>query len=98
MRWLRAFLCRLGGLFHKEQRDRELAEEIESHLEMHVEDNVRAGLSREAARRDALVKLGGIEALKESHRERRGLPAVENLMRGSGSSSRMPPSWGRHST
>jgi putative ABC transport system permease protein len=80
-RCLRAFLWRLGALFQKERRDRELAEEIESHLEMHVEDNVRAGLSREAARRDALVKLGGIEALKESHRDRRGLPAVENLMR-----------------
>ena len=68
MRWLRAFRWRLGGLFQKERRDRELTEEIESHLEMHVEDNVRAGLSPEAARRDALVKLGGIEALKETHR------------------------------
>jgi macrolide transport system ATP-binding/permease protein len=81
MGWLRVFLWRLGGLFQKERRDRELAEEIESHLDMHVEDSVRCGLSREAARREALIKLGGIEALKESHRDRRGLPALENLVR-----------------
>jgi hypothetical protein len=81
MRWLRVVVLRLADLFQKERRERELAEEIESRLNMHVEDNVRAGLSREAALRDALVKLGGIEALKESHRERRGLPALENLMR-----------------
>jgi hypothetical protein len=39
------------------------------------------GLSREAARRDALLKLGGIEALKESHRVRRGLPDAGHAAR-----------------
>jgi hypothetical protein len=62
MRRLRALGWRLAGLFQKERRDRELAEEIESHLQMHVEDNLRSGLSPEDARRDALLRLGGIEA------------------------------------
>ena len=58
---LRGLLLRCGGLFHKEGRDRELADEIESHLEMHIEDNLRAGMAPQEARRQALLKLGGIE-------------------------------------
>ena len=77
MKTLRAWLLRVGGLFGKERRDRELAEEIESNLEMHIEENVRAGMTREEARRQALVKFGGVEAAKESYRERRGIPFLE---------------------
>src|SRR5262245_18324002 len=79
MRRIRAFLFRLGGLFHKERRDRELAEEIQSNLQLHIEDNLRAGISHEEARRDALVKLGGVESAKEAYRDRRGLPLLEAL-------------------
>jgi predicted permease len=77
MRHIRAFLLRLGGLFHKERRDRDLAEEIESNLQLHIEDNLRAGMSPEDARRDALLKFGGIESAKEAYRDRRGLPLLE---------------------
>jgi hypothetical protein len=47
---LRTWFSRLGKLFGKERHDRELAEELESHLQMHVEDDVRAG---QAGRRRA---------------------------------------------
>jgi hypothetical protein len=77
MRRLRALLLRLGGLLAKEPRDRELAEEMESHLQLHIEDNLRAGLSPAEARREAIMKLGGIEQTKENYRERRGLPLLE---------------------
>src|SRR5947199_10818932 len=80
MRRLRAWFLRLAGLFNKERRDRELAEEIESHLQMHIEDNLRRGMPSEEARREALIKLGGIEQTKESYRDRRGLPMLETLM------------------
>src|SRR6266487_1669828 len=80
MRRLRAWFLRLAGLFNKERRDRELAEEIESHLEIHMEDNLRRGMTPEEARREALIKLGGIEQTKESYRDRRGLPMLETLM------------------
>jgi predicted permease len=80
MRTIRAFLLRLGGLFHKGRRDRELAEEIESNLQLHIDDNLRAGMSPEAARRDALLKFGGIESAKEAYRDRRGLPLLEALV------------------
>lgn len=68
-------------MFHKERKDRELEAEIESHLQMHIEDNVRLGMTREEARRQALIQLGGIESTKESYREQRGLPILETLWR-----------------
>jgi putative ABC transport system permease protein len=80
MRQLRAWLLRLAGLFAKDRRERELAQEMESHLQMHIEDNLRAGMSVAEARRNALIKLGGIEQTKEMVRERRGLPLVEVLL------------------
>jgi predicted permease len=79
MRPIRAFLLRLVGLFHKGRRDRELADEIESNLQLHIEDNLRAGMRPEEARRDALLKFGGIESAKEAYRDRRGLPLLEAL-------------------
>ena len=80
MRNLRAWLLRLAGVFRKERDEQELAEEIRSHLRMHIDDNLRAGMSVEQAQRDAQIKLGGIEATKELYRERRGLPLLETFL------------------
>ncbi len=52
---------------------------MESHLQLHIEDNLRAGMSPAQARREAIMKLGGIEQTKENYRERRGLPILETL-------------------
>ena len=81
MRAIRTFLSRVSGISQKERRDRELAEELESHLEMQIEDNIRAGMTPEQARRDALLKSGGLEPAKEACRDRRGLPVLETAMR-----------------
>jgi predicted permease len=80
MKWLRRWLFRLGELFCNDRRERELAAEMESHLQMHIEDNLRAGMSAGEARRQALIKLGGVEQTKEIYRERRGLPLFETLL------------------
>jgi hypothetical protein len=80
MRRLRGWLLRLGGIFGQERRERELAAEMESHLQMHIEDNLRAGMSPEKARREALIKLGGVEQTKENYRDRRSLPLLETLL------------------
>ena len=77
---LRAWGLRFTGLFGKERKDRELAEELESHLQMHIEDNLRAGMRPSEARRNALIKLGGIEQTKEKYRVRRGFPFVESFL------------------
>src|SRR4051812_46762605 len=53
--------------------------DLESHLQMHIEGNVRLGMSPAEARREALIKLGGIESTREACRDRRGLPFLENL-------------------
>ncbi len=80
MRGLRAWFWRLNGLFRKERRDQEFAAEMESHLQMHIEDNLRSGMSAQEARRQALLKLGGVEPTKEIYRERRGLPLLETAL------------------
>jgi predicted permease len=80
MRSIRAFLLRVTALFDKERRERDLAEEIESHLQMRIEDNIRAGMAPAEARRAALIESGGLESAKEAYRDRRGLPGLESLM------------------
>jgi macrolide transport system ATP-binding/permease protein len=79
MRRLRSFFLRLAGFFRKDRSEREMAAEIESHLRLHIEDNLRAGMSAAEARRNALIKLGGIEQTKENYRERRGFPFLDAL-------------------
>jgi putative ABC transport system permease protein len=79
MRLLRAWAHRVAGLFHKDRRDREFSAELDSHLQHHMEDNLSRGLSPAEARHEALVALGGLEAVKEAHRDRRGLPFLETF-------------------
>jgi predicted permease len=79
IRQLRAWIVRLGGVFAREADDKEVTEELESHLQMHMEDNLRAGLAPEEARRQALIKLGGVEQTKEEWRRQRGVPMLEDL-------------------
>jgi putative ABC transport system permease protein len=80
MTHLRSWIARFGGLFAKQRCDREFSEELESHLQMHIEDNLRAGMAPEEARRQAFLKLGGMQQTKESYRERRGLLWLESLL------------------
>ena len=80
MRRLRALLLRLANLFRKEESDREFAAEMEANLAMHIEDNLRSGMGKEEARRQALMRLGGVQATQEIYRERRGLPLLETLL------------------
>jgi putative ABC transport system permease protein len=79
MRYLRAYVLRLVSVFRKRQSDDEFAAEIEANLQMHIEDNLQSGMSKEEARRQALIRLGGLEPTKEIYRERRGLPFIDTL-------------------
>ena len=80
MRRVRAWFSRLGEVFGKQKREQELSAEMESHLQLHMEDNLRSGMSQAQARREALMKLGGVEQTKENYRERRGLPLLETVL------------------
>jgi len=81
MRTLRTWWRRLGGLFQPARRERELAAELESHFQLHVDDNLRAGMSRDEALRVARLKFGPVETIKEQYRERSSIPAGEALAR-----------------
>ena len=76
---MREWTQRTAGMFRKRKRDAELAEELASHLEMLVEQNVERGMTTEEARRAARIALGGGEQIKEAVREQRGLPWLESL-------------------
>jgi putative ABC transport system permease protein len=80
MRTLRAALSRLAGILNRKKRDGELAAELESHLHLHTEENLRRGLNADDARRQALIRLGGVEQTKEVYREPRGLPMIETSL------------------
>ncbi|HEY2003182.1 MAG TPA: permease prefix domain 1-containing protein, partial [Acidobacteriaceae bacterium] len=73
MRQLRAWWQRMLGFLGK-RADEDISAELEDHLQMHIEDNLRSGMSPEEARRNALMKSGGIEQAKQAYRERDTLP------------------------
>jgi predicted permease len=77
----RSFFVRLREISRKARLDRELDAELSAHLDLHVEENLRTGMTPEAARREALLKLGGLEQTKEFVRDRRGFQLLENLAR-----------------
>jgi predicted permease len=79
MKKIRAWLLRFSNLFARKRRERALSAELDSHIQLHIEDNLRAGMSTAEARRNALLKLGGLEQTKEIYRERRSLPMLEVL-------------------
>ena len=81
MKRLRAWLVRLAGLGSSTLRERELSDEIEAHLQLHIADNLRSGMRPEQARRDAILKLGGVEPTKQAYRDRGTVPFLENLLR-----------------
>ena len=80
MTWLRMLVLRLIALFQRGRLERELDEELRSHLEMQVEENVRRGMSQQEARYAALRSFGGVDQLKEIYRDQRGLPMIETLL------------------
>ena len=80
MRALRAALRRLLSLV-RGRADADFEAELESHLQMHTDDNIRAGMSPAEARRQAVLRLGGLEAVKERQRDRAGVPIFQHLWR-----------------
>ena len=70
---------RIRCFFRKDPLDQELNQEMASHLEMAVEENIGRGMSAEEAQRQALVRFGGIQQSREIHRDSRGLPWLDIL-------------------
>ena len=66
-----AWFHRLLGLFRKKNREAEMTQEIQQHVDLLTERNIAAGMSPEKARHEALREFGGVEQIKESSREQR---------------------------
>jgi hypothetical protein len=81
MSWTSVTAARLRGLFAHERLERELEEEVRFHLEMQVEDNLKAGMNPVDARNAARRSFGAIEPMKEEYRERRAFALIENAAR-----------------
>jgi predicted permease len=80
MKTLRRFFKRLRSWATTRQDEERLRTEIDEHLALQTAENIRAGLSPTEARRQALLKFGTVEAIRESYRDQRGLPFMETLL------------------
>ncbi|HKW32369.1 MAG TPA: ABC transporter permease [Candidatus Acidoferrum sp.] len=78
--WLRIVASRVWGSLWRRAADQDFARELESHLEMLAQENVRRGMAPEEARRAARVRLGGMTQISEKHREMHTLPLLETLV------------------
>src|SRR6059058_90202 len=73
-------LHRIAALFRRRGLEKDLDDELRSHLEMAIEINLRKGMSPVDARREALRSFGGVEQTKEIYRDQRGLPMIETTL------------------
>ncbi len=79
MKSLRRLLIRLSNFVTRQSADQRLREEIAGHLAFQTEENLRSGMSSTEARRQAALKLGSAEAIREGHHAEQSLPLIENL-------------------
>ena len=80
MKALRRFLMRLANVVTRRSADQRLQAEIAEHLALQTESNLRAGMSLDEARRQAVLKFGGAQAIREDHQSEHGIPIIENLL------------------
>jgi len=77
---LRRALARMRAFLQKRPLDADLEAEISAHLEMAIEENLQRGLSAVEARRQAMIRFGGLDMAKDQHREARGLMNLDILL------------------
>src|SRR6202789_167659 len=80
MKFLRRFFIRRSTSTAGRRADQRLQEEMAEHLALQTEENLRAGLPLAEARRQAALKLGAVQAIREHHTAEQGLPLAENFL------------------
>jgi putative ABC transport system permease protein len=78
---LRRRIARVLALFRKSRLEHELDDEVLAHLELAERDALARGLTPAEARREALRSFGGVEQMKDIHRENRSSLWIENLVK-----------------
>ena len=86
---LRQTLYRVLAFFRRSPLDHDLDHEVATHLELAIEENLERGLAPAEARRQALLRFGGLQQVKEQHRDARGLPFLDTLVQDLRFASRM---------
>ncbi|MGB7752782.1 MAG: ABC transporter permease [Candidatus Acidiferrales bacterium] len=79
MKSLRRYLARLTNIVAGRRKDERLNEEIEEHIALQTAEYLRVGLPPGEARRQAVLKFGAVEAIKEDYRAERGMPFIDTL-------------------
>src|SRR6202041_2616284 len=80
MRWLKRSLARLRNLASRPSDDQRFLEEMEEHLARQTEENLRSGMTLAEARRQAVLKFGAVEAIREQYHAEKSLPFVESVV------------------
>jgi predicted permease len=80
MRALKRLLARLRNSATNRRGDERLREEMQTHVAMQAEENIRAGMPPAEARRQAVLKLGAVEAIREQYHSEEGLPFFQNIL------------------
>jgi putative ABC transport system permease protein len=70
--WLKSFLRRVRGLWRSETIHQEITDELQFHIDMRIEENIRRGMSPDEARRDAERRFGNLTRVKEQGYDARG--------------------------
>jgi putative ABC transport system permease protein len=78
--WIRSLVSKTRSSLSPRPAEQEFEHELETHLNLLAEENVRRGMPPEQARRAARLRLGGLTQLKETNRELRGLPILETFL------------------
>jgi putative ABC transport system permease protein len=80
MRFLRRFLERLANFASRRRADQRLREEMEDHLTLQTEENLRDGMPLAEARRQAVLKFGAVQTIREGYHGEQSLPFAESLL------------------
>ncbi len=79
MKYLRELVARVAGLFAGRGAEEDARAEMESHVDMETEENIRRGMHPGEARRQAMIAAGGLTSATEAVREQRGIPWIESV-------------------
>ncbi len=79
MDWIRILISRCTGFFLRARLDDDLDEELQSHIDLAIDENLKQGMSQQQAQTAALRRFGGITQTREQYRAERGLPFLEAI-------------------
>ncbi len=84
LEWIRVLGSRVRGWVSRRQVEQDFSQELEEHLELLTEENLRRGMAEEDAMRAAKLRLGGMTQLRETHRELHGWLMLETILQDAG--------------